>query len=155
MTPGGPRRGGPPAPPEAPDLAALSDIRPSADWLARHHETFTRQLHYEMTMLVPASVMPGSFDMESFCHRMVRTLLWAARTDQPGHVVAEVLRQAGAKNWSEGFPGDEYASVAHALVQTVRYLTPDDWSTSTGSAWVSFFVWARHHLLDGARSWPG
>ena len=92
---------------------------------------------------------------------MVRTLLWAARTDQPGHVVADVLRQAGAKNWSEGFPGDEYASVAHALVQTVRYLTPDDWSTSTGSAWVSFFVWAtaapagRGQVMAGVTRRPG
>jgi hypothetical protein len=135
---------------QAPDSAALSDIRESADFLARHDETFARQLHEEMVQLVPGSALPLAFDMEAFCRRMARMLLWAARTDQPGHVVVDVLRQAGGQNCLDGFPDDEYANVAHALVQSVRYLN-DDWSTSTGSAWITFFLWARLHLLDGAR----
>ena len=144
IPPGAPRQQGP-------DAAALSDIRHSADLLARHHEAFTRQLHHEMTLLIPRSAVPQAFDMGAFSRQMVRTLLWAALTDQPGHVVVDGLRQAGAENWFAGFPNDEYASVAHALVQAVRYLTPDDWSTSVGSAWVSFFVWTRLHLLEGAQ----
>jgi hypothetical protein len=128
----------------------LSDIRQSAGRLARHEETFARQLHEEMVQLVPGSALPSAFDMDAFCRRMARMLLWAALTDQPGYVVVDVLRQAGGQHCLDGFPDDEYDSVAHALVQSVRYLT-EDWSTSEGSAWVTFFLWARLHLLDGAR----
>jgi hypothetical protein len=136
--------------PQAPDPEALSDIRPSAGRLARHEEKLARQLNEEMAQLVPGSALPLAFDMEAFCRSMARMLLWTALTDQPGHVVVDVLRQAGGQHCLDGFPNDEYASVAHALVQSVRYLT-DDWSASLGSAWVTFFLWARLHLLDGAR----
>jgi hypothetical protein len=136
--------------PQAPDSAALSDIRQTAGRLARNDETLARQLHEEMVQLVPGSALPLAFDMEAFCRSMARMLLWTVLTDQPGYVVVEVLRQAGGQHCLDGFPDDEYASVAHALVQSVRYLT-DDWSTSEGSAWVTFFLWARLHLLDGAR----
>jgi hypothetical protein len=141
--PGAPR-------PQAPSSATLSDIRQSAGRLARHDQTFARQLHEEMAQLVLGSALPSAFDMEAFCRRMARMLLWAVLTDQPGYVVVDVLRQAGGQHCLDGFPDDEYASVAHALVQSVRYLT-DDWSAAEGSAWVSFFLWARLHLLDGAR----
>ena len=135
---------------QAPDPAVLADIRQSAGWLTRHDETFARQLYGEMTQLVPGSALPPAFAMEAFCRRMVRTLLWAALTDQPGHVVIDVVRETGGQNWRAGFPDEEYANVAHALVQAVRDLTSDDWSTSTGSAWVSFFLWAWPYLTDGA-----
>jgi hypothetical protein len=101
--------------------------------------------------LIRGPGLPQNFDLGIFCRRMVRTLLWAALTDHPPHVVVDTLRQVGAQNWYEGFPGEEYASIAHALIQTVHYLTSSDWSTSTGSAWVSFFMWMRKHLLDGAQ----
>jgi hypothetical protein len=150
----------PPAPPWAasPQAApqqeaysgALSAIRPSADRMARYQEAFTRQLHFDMTRLVSGSMLPPEFDMGTFCRRMVRTLLWAALTDHPEHMVAETLRQVGAQNWLAGFPDEEYANVAHALIQTVHYLTQPDWSTSTGSAWISFFMWVESHMLAGA-----
>ena len=133
----------------APDPATLSDIRRSADRLARHEDALARQLHEEMAQLVPRSALPPAFDMEAFCHRLTRILIWAVFTDQPGYVVVDVLRQAGSQHRLDGFPDDEYDSVAHALVQSVRYLT-DDWSTSEGSAWITYFLWARLHLLDGA-----
>ena len=135
--------------PEAPDPATLSDIRRSAGRLGRHEDALARQLHEEMAQLVPGSVLPPAFDMEAFCRRMIRMLIWAALTDQPGSVVVDVLRQAGGQHRLDGFPDDEYDSVAHALVQSVRYLT-DDWSTAEGSAWITYFLWARLHLLDGA-----
>jgi hypothetical protein len=135
---------------QAADSGALSVIRPSADRMARYQEAFTGQLHVDMARLIPGSVLPPEFDMWTFCRRMVRTLLWAALTDHPEHMVAETLRQVGAQNWFEGFPDEEYANVAHALIQTVHYLTQNDWSTTTGSAWVSFFMWVESHMLAGA-----
>jgi hypothetical protein len=145
-------------PPDAPrpqplDSAALSDIRRSAGRLARHDEAFARQLHEEMAELVPGSALPAAFDLEAFCRRMARMLLWAVLTDQPEYVVVDVLRQAGGQHCLDGFPDGEYASVPHALVQSVRYLT-EDWSASQASeasAWVTFFLWATPYLLDGAR----
>ncbi len=137
--------------PQALDPGALPVIRQSASRLARNEDAFVRQLHYDVTGLIPDSAVPRGFDMWVFCERMVQTLLWAALTDQPPHVVADTLRQVGARNWYEGFPDAQYVSLAHALVQTVHYLGGNDWSASTGSAWISYFLWINPHLVAGAQ----
>jgi hypothetical protein len=133
----------------------MAALRQSADWLARHHEAFAGQLHRDLARLIPGSAVPPSFDMAAFCARMTQALLWAARTDQPPHVVTGKLRKVGAQNWLAGFPDDQYADVARALIQTVRHLLrndmPNDWSTSTGSTWISFFMRIKPHVLAGAR----
>ena len=41
--------------------------------------------------------------------------------------------------------------VAHALIRTVHDLNANDWSTTLGSAWISYFLWIQPHLLAGAR----
>ncbi len=137
--------------PQALDPGALSAIRQSADRLARDEDAFVRQLRYDVTRLIPDSAMPRSFDMWLFCDRMVQLLLWAALTDQPPHVIVDTLRRVGAQNWYEGFPDAQYGNVAHALIQTVHYLSGSEWSALTGSAWISYFMWIRPHLLAGAR----
>lgn len=143
----------PPASPRQPSLdpGVWPVIRPSAARLARHQDVFIRQLHYDVTGLIPKSDVPPEFDPWAFCGRMAQMLLWAALTDQQLPVVIDTLRQTGAQNWFEGFPDVQYESVAHALIQTVQYLSGDDWSTSTGSAWISFFMWIEPHLIAGAQ----
>ena len=128
-----------------------SDVRQSADRLARHEDAFIRQLRYDVTRLIPDSAIPPALDTWPFCERMVRLLLWAALTDESPHVVADTIRQVGAQNWYDGFPDAQYGNVAHALVQTVHYLSGHDWSASTGSAWISHFMWIKPHLLTGAQ----
>lgn len=137
--------------PQAFDSGALQVIRQSADWLARDTDEFTRQLHYDVTELIPDSATGPGLDMRAFCDRMARSLLWVALSGQPLYVVIDTLRQVGAQNWLEGFPDAQYASLAHALVQTVHYLSGNAWSASTGSAWISFFMWIKPHLLAGAQ----
>jgi hypothetical protein len=134
----------------APDPGAQSAIRQSAAFLARDQAAFTRQLHADVTSLIPDSALPQAFDMWGFCDRMAQALLWVALTDQPPAVVIDALRQLGARNWSEGFPESQYASVAHALIQTLHYLNENIWYTATGSTWISFFLWVERHLLAGA-----
>src|ERR1700744_5572703 len=136
---------------QASDPGALPDIRQSAALLARDQGAFIRQLHYDISGLLPESAVPPDFDRWAFCDRMAQALLWAALTDQPPRTVIDSLRQLGGQNWYEGFPDSQYASVAHALIQTVHYLRANIWSTSTGSAWISFFMWVQPHLLAGAR----
>jgi hypothetical protein len=126
-------------------------IRQSAAELARDQVTFIRQLHYDITNLIPESAVPPGFNMWGFCERMGQVLLWLSLSDQPPQVAADALRQLGGQNWYEGFPDTQYASVAHGLIQTVHYLTANTWSTSTGSAWISFFMWVQPHLLAGAQ----
>jgi hypothetical protein len=143
-------------PPAAPQQHPLDPgvwpiIRQSAAQLARDEEAFIRQLHYDVTRLIPRSAVPPGLDMRAFCGRMAQTLLWAARTDQRLTVVVDTLRQTGAQNWFEGFPDAQYPSMAHALVQAVQYRSGNNWSTSTGSAWISFFMWVQPHLLTGAQ----
>jgi hypothetical protein len=140
--------GGPWEQPLAPGV--LPVVRQSAGQLAYQQEAFARQLRSDAHELIPQAALPATFDMRAFCGRMVQTLLWTALTDQPLAVVVETLRQVGARNWLDGLPDEEYASFAHALVQALHYLTRGEWSTSTGSSWISFFMWMKPHLLAGA-----
>ncbi len=133
------------------DQGLLRLIRVSAVQLSHLEDEFARQLQYDLAMLIPDLAGLRTADGWVFCQRMVQVLLWAAAAEQPAEVIAGALRQVGAANWLDGFPETQYVSVAHALVRTVRDLSLDDWSTSQGSAWISFFQWARPHLVSGAR----
>jgi hypothetical protein len=129
------------------DPGVLQAIRQSAGQLAELENEFIQQLHYEVTTLIP-DLAGGGW---GFCERMVQALLWAALTDQPPQVVADTLRRVGAMNQADGFSGAHYVSIAHALVRAVRDLIGDDWSTSMGSAWISYFLWVKSHLVAGAQ----
>jgi len=126
-------------------------IRQSAAGLSRNEDAFIQELHYNITRLITDPTGAPTPDMWVFCERMVRSLLWVALTDQPLGVVADTLRKVGAQNWVEGFPDTLYGNVVHAIVQTVHYLCAHDWSASIGSAWITYFMWIKPHLLDGAQ----
>ena len=100
--------------------------------------------------------LPGHLggDDWTFCHRTVQALLWSALTDEPPHVVSGALRRLGAANQVAGFPEGQYLGLAHALLRAVRELTDDDWSTTLGSAWISYFQWIQGHLVAGAQQVP-
>lgn len=145
-----------PYPPPRPQAAyppawqAWPAVRESAAWLSENPYAFSRQLYFDVTRLIPDLSGSSARDMWAFCERMAQTLLWVALTDQPLGVVADTLRRVGAQNWVEGFPEAAYVNVAHALVQTLHYLSEEDWSPSMGSNWISFFMWIKPHLLAGA-----
>jgi hypothetical protein len=141
-------------PPIAPlplDPGLLRVIRASADRLIELEDSFISQLQYELATLMPDSVSLRAAGGWAFCNRMARTLLWAAVTDQPPDVVADTLRQLGARNWLDGFSETQYVSVAHALVRAVRDLCADEWSASMSSAWISYFTWIKPYLMLGAQ----
>jgi hypothetical protein len=140
-----------PQPPRAHDPEAWPLIRRSAARLSRYQEAFAQQLHYDVTRLLPELAGAPAPAMWAFCERMAKTLLWVALTDQPLAVVEDTLGRVGGQNWAEGFPETQYANVTHALVQTVHYLSENDWSASLGSAWISFFMWIEPHLIAGAQ----
>jgi len=133
------------------DPGLLRVIRASADQLIELEDAFISQLQYELAALMPDSVSLRAAGGWAFCDRMARTLLWAAMTDQPPDVVADTLRQLGARNWLDGFSETQYVSVAHALVRAVRDLCADEWSASMSSAWISYFTWIKPHLMLGAQ----
>ena len=133
------------------DVGSWPAIRQSAAWLSRDRDAFVRQLHEDITSLVPELADAQAPDMWAFCERMAQSLLWVALTDQPLGVVADALRRVGGQNWADGFPDTQYPTVAHALVQTVHYLSESDWSASTGSVWIGYFMWIKPHLLAGAQ----
>jgi hypothetical protein len=135
--------------PEAapPDPALMRTIRASASRLTLLEGTFISRLHEDIAALIPGLAADG----RAFCERMVRSVLWAVVTDQSPRAAADAFRWVGAVNWTEGFPEDQYVSIAHALVRTVRELSGDNWSASTSSAWITYFLWIQPHLLAGAR----
>jgi hypothetical protein len=133
------------------DVGSWPAIRQSAALLSRDRDAFVRQLHYDITTLIPDLANAQTPDMRAFCERMAQSLLWVALTDQPLGVVADALRRVGGQNWADGFPDAQYPTIAHALVQTVHYLSGSDWSPSTGSVWIGYFMWIKPHLLAGAQ----
>ncbi len=137
-----------------PDPRVLRVIRPSAARLTRLEDVFAEQLHYEIRSLIPDLPSDLSEDDWAFCRRTVQALLWAALTDEPAHVVAGAVRRLGAVNELAGFPATQYLGLAHALLRAVRELADEDWSTTLGSAWISYFQWIQGHLMTGARQAP-
>lgn len=137
-----------------PGPGVLRVIRPTAARLTRQEDEFAEQLHYEVSSLIPDLPSDLSEGDWSFCRRTVQALLWAALTDEPTHVVAGALRRLGAVNELAGFPETQYLSLAHALLRAVRELAGDDWSTTLGSAWISYFQWIQGHLVTGAQQAP-
>lgn len=132
--------------PPALDPATAVVVRRSAGLLFQVEDAFVGALQADLAVLIPDL----GVDLRPFCQRMVRAALWAALTDDPPHAVAASLRWVGATNYREGFPEAHYVNVAHALVQAVHELSGPGWSTSIGSAWISYFLWLRPHLLAGA-----
>lgn len=137
-----------------PDPGVLRVIRPSAARLTRLEDVFAEQLHYEISSLIPDLPSDLSEDDWAFCRRTVQALLWAALTDEPAQVVAGALRRLGAVNELAGFPATQYLGLAHALLRAVRELADEDWSTTLGSAWISYFQWIQGHLTTGAQQAP-
>ena len=128
------------------DPGVLEVIRRSAGWLSQRPDAFVDGLAADVAALIPDL----GLDVRAFCERMVHTVLWAALTDDPPHAVAGSLRWVGTMNYLDGFPDAQYVNVAHALVRAVHDLAGIHWSTSVGSAWISYFLWLRPYLEDGA-----
>jgi hypothetical protein len=130
-----------------PDPELIQVIRRSVAWLGHLQDTFIQQLRADLVAMIPDM----SADGWVFSERMVQAVLWAATTDQPQEEIAAGLRWVGAMNRLDGFAEDQYRSVAHALVRTVHVLSESHWSTATGSAWISYFLWMQPHLIAGAQ----
>ena len=137
-------RGAPEAPPLDPGV--LSVIRASAAGLAERQDSFVQQLHSGIAALMPELAVGG----RALCERLVHALLWTATASQSPQVAGDTLRWVGARNRLEGFDEARYADVARALVLAVRNVSGDAWDNSMGSAWISYFRWARPYLLAGA-----
>ena len=143
---GAPIAGAPdPGPPL--DPALLQVIRSSAGRLTPLQDAFIRQLRANIVTMIPDLAEDGW----ALSDRVVRAVLWAATTDQPPQLITDGLRWLGAANWQEGFPETQYVSVAHALVRAVHVLSESNWSTSLGSAWISYFLWMKPYLMLGAQ----
>jgi hypothetical protein len=132
---------------ELPDLAVLQAIRPSASRMAAGEEAFVRMLHEEIEPLV-RRLPDGGWPL---CERTARAVLWLTLSDPPQDAVIMWMHWLGEKNQADGFPPSEYVRVGHALVWIAREMSGTRWSTTTGSAWIRFFMWLQPLLQAGAR----
>jgi hypothetical protein len=131
--------------PEPPDPALLQAIRSSASRMAAAEELFVQLLREELGTLVQHLPDRG----RPFCERTARTILWLALSDQPADVAIQALHWLAAANQADGFPPSEYVTVGHALVWTAREMSGAHWTTTTGSAWIRFFMWLQPYLQLG------
>lgn len=137
----------PDAGPELLDPALLQAIRPSASRMASAEEAFVRLLREEIESLVSQLPDKGW----PLCERTARTILWLVLSDPPAEAVAHSLRWLSEANQADGFPASEYVSIGHALVRIAREISGTKWTTTTGSAWIRFFMWLQPHLQGGVR----
>lgn len=135
------------AAPEPLDPAVLQAIRPSATRMAEADDAFVRLLHEDLGTLV-GQLPDGGWP---FCERTARTVLRLALSGQSAEVAVQSLRWLGEANQADGFPQSEYVTIGHALVRIAREMSGARWSTTTGSAWIRFFMWLQPHLKAGAR----
>jgi hypothetical protein len=129
------------------DAALLQLIRPSASRLASVEGTSVRLLLEDVERVVRH--LPGNG--RPFCERMVRTVLWAVLSDQPPNAIVDGMYWLGSTNQAEGFPANEYVSIAHAFVRVVREMSGQTWTTTTGSGWIQFFMWLQPYVVAAAR----
>ncbi len=127
------------------DPALLRAIRPSASRMASAEEAFVRLLHEEIESLVSQLPDKGW----PLCERTARAILWLVLSDPPAEAVAHSLRWLSEANQADGFPAPEYVSIGHALVRIAREISGTKWTTTTGSAWIRFFMWLQPHLQGG------
>lgn len=132
---------------ELPDPALLQAIRPSARRMAAGEAAFIRLLHEEIEPLVRRLPDRGW----PLCERTARAVLWLTLSDPPREEVITWMHWLGAMNQADGFPPSEYVRIGHALVWTAREMSGPRWSTTTGSAWIRFFLWLQPLLQAGAR----
>jgi hypothetical protein len=129
------------------DPVLLQAIRPSAIRMAAAEDTFIQLLSEDIATLVSHLPDRGW----QLCERIARTVLWLALTDQPADVAIQSLHWLGGANQADGFPASDYVTVGHALVRIAREMTGIKWTTTTGSAWIRFFMWLQPHVQAGAR----
>ena len=129
------------------DPALLQAIRPSATRMAAAEDKFIQLLSEDIATLVSHLPDRGW----QLCERIARTVLWLALTDQPADVAVQSLHWLGEANQADGFPASDYVTVGHALVRIAREMTGIKWTTTTGSAWIRFFMRLQPHVQAGAR----
>jgi hypothetical protein len=132
--------------PEPLDPAVLQAIRPSATRMAAAEDAFVQLLSEELGTLVRHQPDHGW----QVCERIARTVLWLALSDQSAEAAVQSLYWLGEANQADGFPASEYVTVGHALVRIAREMSGIKWTTTTGSAWIRFFMWLQPYLQAGA-----
>jgi hypothetical protein len=137
--------------PEPPDPALLQAIRFSASRMAAEEELFVQLLHEDIGAFLQHLPDRGW----AFCQRTARTVLWLVLSDQSADAVIQALYWLAAANQADGFPPSEYVTVGHALVRTAREMSGTHWTTTTGSAWIRFFMWLQPYLQADTRQQVG
>jgi hypothetical protein len=133
--------------PEPPDPALLQAIRPSALRMAGAEESFIQLLHEDIASLVQHLPERGW----PFCERTARTILWLALSDHAADTIIQAVYWLAAANQADGFPPSQYVTLGHALVRTAREMSGTHWTTTTGSAWIRFFMWLQPYLQADSR----
>jgi hypothetical protein len=120
-------------------------IRPSAARMAAAEDAFVQLLREDIGVL---RQLPDRG--RQFCKRTARTVLWLALSDPSADEAVQSVHWLGEENQADGFPQSDYVTVGHALVRIAHEMSGMKWTTTTGSAWIRFFMWLQPHLQAGA-----
>ncbi|MFI1165478.1 hypothetical protein ACH4UM_18160 [Streptomyces sp. NPDC020801] len=88
------------------------------------------------------------------CDALVRSVLWAALTQDAPEVVEATFHRIGAGYRHQGFRDDWYRSFGQALLQAARQTHRGGWDSRLSSNWVAYYTWLRENLSRGsAAAW--
>ncbi|MBT8228270.1 MAG: hypothetical protein HKP61_03970 [Dactylosporangium sp.] len=84
-----------------------------------------------------------------------RTVLAALENIQPGQrptVPAAAVQQIGRDNYLDGFPDAHLGVIAQTILQAIRTVSAEQWSSSLSSIWVQYLMWFQAHLRLGSQA---
>lgn len=138
-----------PSPPR-PSAENLRTVQFSCQLLFRREHEFVEHFYACMVDIVPAIRELAPQQGRPLCDGLVRSVLWAALTQDTPEVVESTLRRVGASHQRQGFPETWYRSSGRALLDAAHEIHKGDWGSLLSSHWVAYYTWLSASLVSGA-----
>ncbi|MCX2184578.1 hypothetical protein KV205_29190 [Streptomyces sp. SKN60] len=124
----------------------------SCQLLFRREREFVEHFYACMRDLVPAVRELAPQHGRPLCDGLVRSVLWAALTQDTPEVVESTLRRVGAAHQRKGFPEAWYGPSRRALLDAAHELHRGEWGSLLSSHWVAYYTWLSASLASGSAS---
>ncbi|WAZ26339.1 hypothetical protein STRCI_007903 [Streptomyces cinnabarinus] len=112
---------------------------------AEHYYASLAEILPEIRKLTPHGGRP-------LCDSLVRSVLWAALTQDTPEVVEATLGRIGASHRQLGFPVVWYRPCGRALLDAAHALHGEDWGSALSSHWVAYYTWLSGSLASGSQA---
>ncbi|MFE1441837.1 hypothetical protein [Streptomyces sp. NPDC058739] len=139
-----------PSPAPRPPAEILRSVQFSCQLLFRREREFVEQFYVSLVDVLPEIRGLSAHGGRPLCDGLVRSVMWAALTQDSPDVVEATLRRVGASHRRQGFPVIWYRACGRALLDAAQALHREDWGSALSSHWVAYYTWLCGSLSAGA-----